>query len=75
MAKRVVPSSFLCNCGHQSDFSEGVIREMESLSRRKPQSIRDDSVESPHVIEFRDGEPVTMKCPKLGPCKIEGWVL
>jgi hypothetical protein len=73
MAKRLVPSSFRCDCGHESHFFERTIREMESDRGHKPQRLRDDSVANPHSIEFINGVAVAVLCPKVGRCEITGW--
>jgi hypothetical protein len=67
MAEHLSPSSFRCDCGHQSDFFENTISEMKALSRKrkKPQHLVDSSARK-HVIEFVDGRPVAVICPKLG---------
>lgn len=74
MAKRIIPSSFECDCGHQSHFCERPIWEMEadSRKRRRPIYIR-DSERDPHSIEFSGGKAVAVICPRLGRCEITGW--
>ncbi|HMD97539.1 MAG TPA: hypothetical protein VKM93_09460 [Terriglobia bacterium] len=73
MAQRIVPSSFECDCGHQSHFCEGTVWEMEANSRRrhKPMLLLDSEAEE-HAIEFEEGEATTVICPKLGRRKITG---
>ncbi len=34
MPKEIFPSSFECDCGHQSHFCENTIREMEEMSAK-----------------------------------------
>ena len=34
MPKEIFPSSFECDCGHQSDFFENTIREMRAMSQK-----------------------------------------
>ena len=74
MALSVIPSSFECDCGHQSHFCENVVREMEDLTRRvrKPQ-ILIDSEPDKHRIEFHHGKVAAVICPRLGRCEIIGW--
>ena len=74
MAKLLIPSSFECDCGHKSHFSENTVWEMEAMSlrRRKPMLLLDSEREE-HAIEFSNGKAETMVCPKLGRCKITGW--
>jgi hypothetical protein len=71
MAHVLVPSSFVCDCGYVSQFSERTVGEMEVLSRRarRPRQLRDaESV--PHVVEFEGGRATTVICPALGRCAI-----
>jgi hypothetical protein len=35
MPKEIFPSSFECDCGHQSDFFEHTVREMKAMSQKK----------------------------------------
>ena len=35
MPKEIFPSSFECDCGHQSDFSERTVRDMKAMSQKK----------------------------------------
>lgn len=69
MASILYPSSFRCDCGHESHFVERTVRELEKMSRRKKQVLGDsDSPE--HDIEFEGGRAVAVRCPKLGRCLI-----
>ena len=71
MARFLFPSSFECDCGHQSDFFEDTVREMEADSRRKRRPIHLlDSEKEEHEIEFMGGRPVAVICPRLGRRKI-----
>jgi len=73
MALHLMPSSYRCDCGHESHFFENTVREMRADSRRRHKPIRiADSEEDEHVIEFFDGVAVAVMCPKLGRCKIKG---
>jgi hypothetical protein len=74
MAKRIIPSSFECDCGHLSHFFERTIWEMEADSRRRRKPIRIlDSEREEHAIEFLGGKAVAVICPRLGRCEIAGW--
>lgn len=67
MAKRLIPSSFECDCGHQSHFGEGTVRELEMDSRRGRKLIHLlDSEANEHAIEFRNGRATAIICPQLG---------
>jgi hypothetical protein len=74
MARRLIPSSFECDCGHQIHFFERTVREMEAGSRRsrKPQVIV-DSDDDKHRVEFIAGQATAVICPELGRCEITGW--
>ncbi len=69
MATFLFPSSYRCDCGHQVDFCENTVREMQKLSakRPKPQTIGDGS---DHGVEFHRGDAVAVLCPKRGRCPI-----
>ncbi|MCB1100340.1 MAG: hypothetical protein KDN22_32540 [Verrucomicrobiae bacterium] len=69
MADCIFPSSYRCDCGHESHFFENTIRELEQKSRRKPQLLG-DSENPEHHIEFDHGRAVAMICPTLGRCLI-----
>lgn len=69
MAKQLFPSSFECNCGHESDFFEGTVREMKKMSKRKKIRLSDGE-NNKHTIVFYKGNAVEIICPQLGKCKI-----
>jgi hypothetical protein len=73
MARFVYPSSFVCDCGHQSHFFENTVREAaaNSLRRRKNIELLDSEAEE-HAIEFAEGHPVAITCPRLGCRQIDG---
>jgi len=60
MPKEIFPSSYLCDCGHQSDFFESTIGEMKTMSRKKKVYLGDGD----HTIVFYRGKMVDMLCPK-----------
>lgn len=62
MPKEIYPSSYVCDCGAESDHFENTIREMKQMSHRKRQELVADDGE--HEIIFADGEFVAMWCPK-----------
>ena len=67
MARRLVPSSFECDCGHQSHFCEGTVRDMEADSRRRhKRMLLLDSEAEEHAIEFEGGVATAVICPKQG---------
>ena len=74
MALELIPSSFRCDCGHESDFCEGTVRGMkaDSKKRRKPMQLIDSEYDK-HFIEFAKGEATAIICPIKGRCKITGW--
>jgi len=62
MPKEIFPSSYECDCGHQSHFFENTVREMEVDSRRGRK-----------LIHLLDSEAFAVICPKLGRRRIMGW--
>lgn len=68
MAREIFPSSYECDCGHESHFSERTVREMKADSYRGPERIA-DSERDEHMIVFHHGRMVEIICPKLGSCK------
>jgi hypothetical protein len=63
MPKEISPSSFECDCGHQSDFFENTVREMKAMSQKKKVYLGDAAPEE-HTIVFYRGKMVEMLCPK-----------
>ena len=62
MPKEIYPSSYVCDCGHQSDFFENTIREIKALSRKKKEYLGDSEPDE-HTIVFHKGEMVDIICP------------
>jgi len=74
MARRLIPSSFECDCGHRSQFSEGTVKEMGARAcRSHKQILLWDSEKQEHAIEFADGRATAIICPELGRREISGW--
>ena len=65
MAVHLFPSSYRCDCGHESHFTEGTVREMQQMSKRKRQLLG-DSAKDEHTIEFDVGRAVAVICPQFG---------
>ena len=63
MPKEIFPSSFECDCGHQSDFFENTVREMKAMSQKKKVYLADAAPEE-HTIVFYRGKLVEIQCPK-----------
>lgn len=70
MAVELIPSSFRCDCGHESHFFERTIREMKKISKKSKQSLGDND---DHLIIFHKEEVIEIICPTLGTCKITGF--
>jgi hypothetical protein len=66
MPKEIFPSSFECDCGHQSDFFENTVREMKAMSQKKKVYLADSAPEE-HTIVFYRGKMVEIQCPKQAP--------
>lgn len=63
MPKEIFSSSFACDCGHQSDFTERTVREMKAMSQKKKVYLADSAPEE-HTIVFHRGKLVEIQCPK-----------
>jgi hypothetical protein len=63
MPKEIFPSSYECDCGHQSHFFENTIREIKALSRRKVARLADSDTDK-HVTVFHKEKMVDIICPK-----------
>ena len=62
MQKEIYPSSYVCDCGYQCDFSESTVREVKAASmKRKQELIADDGL---HGVILDRGEIVAMYCPR-----------
>jgi len=61
--KEIHPSSYVCDCGHQSDFFENTIKEIKSQSYKREIHL-DDSTPDEHTIVFYRGEMVNVLCPR-----------
>jgi len=66
MPQELFPSSYLCDCGHRSDFFENTIREAKRESHKKMVYLVDSEPEE-HTIVFARGEMITIICPKQNP--------
>ena len=63
MPKEIFPSSFECDCGHQSHFFENTVRELKAMSQKKKVYLGDAAAEE-HIIVFYRGKLVEIQCPK-----------
>jgi hypothetical protein len=63
MPKEIFPSSYECDCGHQSHFFENTIREAKAMSYKKKVYLG-DSASDEHTIVFYKGKMVDIICPK-----------
>ena len=74
VATQLIPSSFECDCGHQSHFCVSTVMEMERDSDRRRKVIHLlDSEKEEHAIEFSNGRATAVICPKLGRRGITGF--
>ena len=64
MPEEIIPSSFRCDCGFQSDHGENTIRELKERSLRMPQCL--DAEDNEHEIVFHRGRMTSMWCPNIG---------
>src|SRR4030095_1885668 len=63
MPKEIFPSSFECDCGHQSDFFENTVREMKAMSQKKKVYLADAAPEEHNMVVYR-GKLIEIQCPK-----------
>ena len=63
MPKEIFPSSFECDCGHQSDFAERIVRDLRAMSQKKKVYLSDSTPEE-HTIVFYRGKLLEVQCPK-----------
>lgn len=64
MPREIFPSSYECDCGHQSHFFENTIRGMKKMSHKKRVQLGDSEGDNEHWIVFYKGEMVDIICPK-----------
>jgi len=69
MATEICPSSFRCDCGHESDFFEDTVTEMQEMSKKKRVYLGDDA-DNEHTVVFDKGKAIEILCPELGACAI-----
>src|ERR1051326_3158732 len=62
MPRESFPSSYLCDCGHQSDFFENTIRQAKAMSFKKKLYLGDSSPDE-HTIVFHKGRMIEILCP------------
>jgi hypothetical protein len=62
MPEEIFPSSYLCDCGHQSDFFENTIREIKAMSHKKIVYLGDSEPDE-HTIVFHKGHMIDIICP------------
>jgi hypothetical protein len=61
MPKEIYPSSYECDCGHQSHFFENTIREAKARSQKRRLRLSDGEPNG-HVIVFYRGEMEQIIC-------------
>ncbi len=66
MPKEIFPSSYECDCGHQSHFSENTIREAKQMSHKRKIRLSDSDPDE-HTIVFHRGEMIEILCPHRRP--------
>jgi hypothetical protein len=62
MPKEIFPSSYLCDCGHMSNFFENTIREAKAESHKHKVWLADSEPDE-HTIVFYKGEMIDIICP------------
>jgi hypothetical protein len=66
MPKELFPSSYLCDCGHQSDFCENTIRDAKAMSQKRMIRLG-DSTSNVHIIILYKGKMEGIICPEQRP--------
>jgi hypothetical protein len=66
MPKEIEPSSYECDCGHVTHFSEHTVREVKQRSLTKRQWLSDGTGIEQHIVIFEQGQMTTMLCPRDG---------
>jgi len=64
MPREIFPSSYECDCGHQSHFFENTVYEMKKMCQKKRVKLGDSSRNNEHWIVFDKGKMVDIICPK-----------
>ena len=63
MPKEIFPSSYVCDCGYQCDFSENTVNEIKAASMKRKQAlIADDGL---HGVIFDHGGMIALYCPRM----------
>ncbi len=63
MPKEIFPSSYECDCSHQSEFSENTIREIKAMSRKKKVRLSDSATDMRTIVLYK-GEMVDIIRPR-----------
>lgn len=66
MPREVDDCSFICDCGHRSDFFERTIRDLKQMSLRREERLGDALGKNSHTIVFKGGRMVRIICPHKG---------
>lgn len=66
MPREVDECSFICDCGHRSDFFENTIRDLKRMSFRREERLGDAASKNSHTIVFKGGRMVRIICPNKG---------
>ena len=61
MPQEIFPSSYVCDCGYQCDFSPGTVREVKAASMKRRRGLIADDRQ--HGVIFDHGEWVALYCP------------
>lgn len=62
MPEEIFPSSYRCDCGHESHFFERTVNAMKEMSLKKEVRLGGTGPDR-HVIVFYRGEMVEIRCP------------
>ena len=54
LPKEIFPSSYQCDCGHQSHFVSRTIREIKAMSQKRLIYLGDSEVEEHTIVFYRN---------------------
>ena len=63
MPKGIFPSSYVCDCGHRTDFFENTVKRLKAMSQRREVYLG-DSAPDEHTIVFYKGKMTDILCPR-----------
>lgn len=62
MPKEIYPSSYVCDCGYQCDFSENTVNEIRAASMKRKQALI--AYDGLNEVIFDHGRMIVLFCPR-----------